>query len=132
IEQENGELYAIECNPRATSGIHLFNGDAQFVRCFIQPCQAVNGELVTPKLPTKKMLAAAMLTEGLLQIRHFSQLQSWLADFRSASDVIVTRKDLAPSLEQFRVAAALWKMSRKNKVTLQQATTIDIEWNGDP
>lgn len=37
-------IYCIECNPRATSGLHLFNGDPTFARAFLE-----DGKLVRPK-----------------------------------------------------------------------------------
>ncbi|MDF2724117.1 MAG: hypothetical protein K0Q59_3792, partial [Paenibacillus sp.] len=39
IEEEDDALYALECNPRATSGIHLFGADGggALVRAFLHP-----------------------------------------------------------------------------------------------
>jgi predicted ATP-grasp superfamily ATP-dependent carboligase len=130
IEKEDGGLVALECNPRATSGVHLF--DAALVQAFLQPdALRQSGIVLTPEPSRKAMLAAAMLAAGMRGIRSFRELRDWQKAFRSARDVVFSRSDLRPCAEQLRVLVEAWRTSRTHGITLAQATTIDIEWNGD-
>jgi predicted ATP-grasp superfamily ATP-dependent carboligase len=131
IEEEGGALYAIECNPRATSGIHLFGGDTGLVQAFLQP-QAMKskGTLITPK-PSGSMLTVPLIAAGLSSIRSFGGMKSWLRAIRSARDVVSCRGDRRPVLEQLRVVFHLWRIGRTRGITLTQATTMDLEWNGE-
>ncbi|MOA00421.1 hypothetical protein D3C78_1197800 [compost metagenome] len=131
IEEEGGCLYAIECNPRATSGIHLFGSGGELVQAFLRPGMLRStGDLLMPGTASS-MLTVPMLTAGLTRIRSFHELRSWLQAFHSARDVVYARKDMLPYFEQMRVLLHVWRTSRSRRVTLTQATTIDMEWNGD-
>lgn len=69
IETEDGQLYAIECNPRATSGIHLFHPGDGLVRALIAPEGLVKAaEVIIPKQGSKAMLMLPMLGSGLQQL----------------------------------------------------------------
>jgi hypothetical protein len=72
-----------------------------------------------------------MLAAGARGIRSFRELREWQDAFRSARDVVFDRADLRPCAEQLRVLFDAWRTSRKHGITLAQATTIDIEWNGE-
>jgi len=131
IEEEGGGLYALECNPRATSGIHLFGSDGGLVQAFLQPEALRNSGCLLAPGSSGSMLTAAMLGAGLSGIRSNRELRSWLKDFRSARDVVFTRTDMMPGIEQLRVLLDVWRISRTRSITLTHATTIDMEWNGD-
>lgn len=134
IEEENGGLYALECNPRATSGVHLYggDGDGRLVQAFLQPEALRNtGVMVEPGQDTGSMLTVPMLAAGLGGIRSFRQLREWIRDVHAARDVVFDRADMKPGIEQLRVLWEMWRTGRAHGVTLVQATTIDLEWNGD-
>jgi len=107
---------AVECNPRWTSGIHLLDLTPVF--------QALS-------LPTRSdstareraQLAAPMLLRGRFT-REF-----W-HDWCSARDVVWDPHDPGPALAQpLALAEQLWRAKRQ-KISLSQAMTWDIEWNG--
>lgn len=131
IEEEGGGLYAIECNPRATSGVHLFGPDGGLVRAFLEPEALRNAGAALTPLPSGSMLTVPMLAAGLARVRSVRQLRGWLRAFRSARDVVFARQDRKPSIEQLRVLYDAWRISRTRGITLAQAATIDIEWNGE-
>jgi predicted ATP-grasp superfamily ATP-dependent carboligase len=133
IEEEGGALYALECNPRATSGAHLFEGNAGLVQAFLQP-EALQsaGAMVEPAGQARSMLTVPMLAAGLGGIRSLRQLRGWLRDFHTARDAVFRRKDVGPGLEQLRVLADAWRTGRAMGIPLTEATTIDLEWNGEP
>ncbi|WP_168122855.1 ATP-grasp domain-containing protein [Paenibacillus sp. HB172176] len=132
MEEEDGTLYALECNPRATSGVHLLSGDSRFAQAFLQPSAGeALGFSLKDASSSRAMLAAAMPAAAWSGVRSIRELRNWLDAVRSARDVVFRRQDLRPSVEQLFVMYDAWRTSRKNGLTLAQATTIDIEWNGE-
>jgi len=130
IEEQDGGLYALECNPRATSGIHLFGGDGRFVQTLLRPYEQ-RGVVLTPSGSQPAMIAAAMLTAGWRGVRSFRELGRWHRDFRSARDVVFDRGDIRPSVEAMLMMLDAWRTSRARGIKMTQATTLDMEWNGE-
>lgn len=120
IRTPDGRAVPIECNPRAVSGIHLFDGDAL--------ARTILGEPQPPPTPgTRRHLAPAMATLGLLTGRS-GVLEQW----RSGRDAIGRPGDRWPAIGALVDAArfAALGLSRRRSPTRQ--TTADIEWNGEP
>jgi predicted ATP-grasp superfamily ATP-dependent carboligase len=127
IETSQGEVLAIECNPRATSGVHLFSSQPGFARAFLDdsmPC-------LTPSKKDSVMLSTGMLIFGLGIAKTKRQLGKWLSTFLSSRDAIFTAFDPLPFLLQWRSILAYFKLGRKQKLSLLAASTFDIEWNGE-
>jgi predicted ATP-grasp superfamily ATP-dependent carboligase len=127
IQSSDGEAYALECNPRATSGAHLLASHPQFVDSFFR---AESGELITP-LGDRKMLASAMLVYGLPSALADRTLRSWLQTFLHSRDVIWNFKDPLPFLLQFRSLLFYLRLARQKDISPLEASTFDIEWNGE-
>lgn len=126
IESSDKRLFALECNPRATSGIHLLAQEPGCWRLFFEP----NSPLLTPSRAEPVMLASAMLLYGLPAIRSYRQLKEWTSCFSQSRSILFRRHDPLPALFQFvGVANFLW-WSIKHNVSALQASTFDIEWNG--
>ncbi|MEP7358972.1 MAG: carbamoylphosphate synthase large subunit [Anaerolineales bacterium] len=127
IETGSGELFALECNPRATSGVHLLAANPRFAGAFFDSPP----ELVTPPCAGRPaMLAAAMLLVALPAVRSFTALRAWARAFAAARDVVFRLDDPAPALLQWvGLANFLWWAARRH-VSAVQASTLDIEWNG--
>lgn len=153
IVAEDGALYPIECNPRLTSGIHLFGVgdrvDKAMFRAQAQPqpqpdnpvgaaCAAhelpdarTNG-VVTPRHGRSSMIAAAMLLYGLRQaLSSPRRLVRWLRHIALSRDVLLRLDDMLPVVDQFRLYMKLWRTSQLRRVSLLESSTIDIEWNGE-
>ncbi|MEC0126688.1 ATP-grasp domain-containing protein [Paenibacillus pabuli] len=132
IETADGQVYAIECNPRATSGIHLFHPGDGLVRALIAPDElAKAAEVVIPKQSSKAMLMLPMLGSGLQQLWGKGDLRAWMAAWRGTRDVVYLRHDAKPWFEQFGVVLSAWRLARQHKLSLTEALTHDIEWNGE-
>lgn len=127
IQSEDGQVYALECNPRTTSGAHLLASHPQFVESFF----STDMNCVTP-LENKKMLASAMLVYGLPAAIASGTLGSWLKTFLYSDDVIWNARDPMPFLLQFRSLLFYLKLAREKGISPLEASTFDIEWNGDP
>ncbi|MBW4083128.1 ATP-grasp domain-containing protein [Paenibacillus sp. S150] len=130
IEAADGTLYPIECNPRATSGIHLFAPEDGLVQALLSPGQLMqSGSVRTPRSGKKSMLALPMLACGLRPGP--GGLRKWSKAFRGAEDVIFRKNDRQPFREQLRVVYYAYRLARRKRITVTEALTEDIEWNGE-
>jgi hypothetical protein len=125
IMTPEGRAVPIECNPRATSGVHLFGGDRALARALLgegPPVQAPAGLYY---------LSPAMLFLGLPMAIRSGSLAKWRHDIRSGNDALTRPGDRWPAIGAIADAArfAMLGLSRSNSPT--QQTTDDIEWNGD-
>lgn len=127
IESPEGVLYALECNPRATSGVHLLASHPRFVEAFFN----TEMDCITPVDDHSYMLATAMLTYALPASIFDGRLGRWLKTFFSSSDVILDFKDPLPFVLQFRSIFSYLRLARKEKISPLEASTFDIEWNGE-
>lgn len=120
IRQANGPLVALECNPRATSGVHFFRDPQAFAAAF------PGGPMVRPDVTGLQAVKAAMWVYGPWQApRRF-----W-GDIKAAQDVLVWPGDPAPARKQL---AATWEIARvalRHRIGLTRAATHDIVWDGD-
>jgi hypothetical protein len=129
IETPTGELFALECNPRATSGLHLLRDNPRLAEAFWD----IAPKMIEPPAGSSAMLATAMLLYALPSALRgsWARLQQWAAAFVSSRDVIFDGDDLWPTLFQFiGLATFIWRGWR-NHLSPLEASTWDIEWNGE-
>lgn len=126
IVTPDGRVYPIECNPRATSGIHLFQQEQPLHRALLAPDEPV----LRPPLTSRAMIAIAMLVYGLPSQRSWVQARTWLRDFLHARDVVFDWSDPLPFLLQPLLLWYNWKESRWRGISILEFSTHDIEWNG--
>lgn len=129
IRTPEGELYLLECNPRATSGAHL-----------IAPRWLVGG-LLDPQQPTwveppeqrRQITLATLPYTGGRVLRRPLDWQRWreLAAAACGGDVILSARDPLPTLAQLPQLLRFAAISRRKRIGLLAATTDDLEWNGD-
>ncbi|MEW6404655.1 MAG: carbamoylphosphate synthase large subunit [Chloroflexota bacterium] len=127
MQTADGEIFALECNPRATSGIHLLTAHPDFVNAFLNedmPC-------ITPRGHSSYMLSTAMLLYGLPASLTAGRLGKWRHTFFGSDDVIYKREDPRPFWHQFKSIIYYFRLARQNKVSPLEASTFDIEWNGE-
>ena len=122
IETSSGELHAIECNPRGTSGINLFQEKDNFPSAFFNTQE----KLVTPTLGYSKKLAWGMLLYGWKS----GQLIKFAKKFIMLEDVIFSKKDLKPFFHQPLLFSVYLVKSLKLRARLPAMFTFDIDWNG--
>lgn len=122
----DGVAVPIECNPRAVSGLHLFDADAALARAM------VGDPAGQPPAGRRRHLAPAMLMLGLPVAAVTGRTGKLLADWRAGEDSIGRPGDRAPAWGALVDAArfALLGLSRLRSPAGQ--TTDDIEWNGGP
>ena len=130
----DGSVLPMECNPRATSGIHLFGPGDRLAEAILHPDTLLRHDGVA--FPGEAggsgaMLSAAMFTYGFMHACRQQRVREWMQACRASRDAVYRRDDAWPSVEQFRLLGwALWT-ARRHGLTLQEALTSDIEWNGE-
>ncbi|TAF33432.1 MAG: ATP-grasp domain-containing protein [Cytophagales bacterium] len=120
--ESNGKFYLLECNPRATSGLHLLPEQAFWVDEF-------SGSL-KPKEHQAAMLAAVMLTDGLLKNLKPKKLKLWFQAYQQAQDVIWSNQDQTPFWQQAKLYREFWQIAKQQKISILEASTYGIAWDG--
>jgi predicted ATP-grasp superfamily ATP-dependent carboligase len=92
IENEDGTLYLLECNPRVTSGVHLIPQEADIADKFFNE-QAEYFE-VMPDKPLQ--ISFAGMLKVLFDLRG-EQFKQWLYCATHSRDAIFDSKDIMPS-----------------------------------
>lgn len=121
IQTADGTLYPLECNPRSTSGLHLFKPDA-LVKALTDP----GAPLQRPEPTAEVALRIPLLLYGPQ-----GRWRRWLHLLRHAKDAIHRSGDPWPLIDQVRMLRPLWLRSRRQGISLIEATTADLEWNGE-
>ncbi|HMA52402.1 MAG TPA: hypothetical protein VKP60_21730, partial [Magnetospirillaceae bacterium] len=126
IATTDGEVFPIECNPRAVSGLHLFGGSPDLAR-------ALAGETPTasPSLDICH-LAPAMVVLGVPQALSSGKWPAFRADWSRSEDALGRGGDrwcwAGALLDATRFAA----VGLPRLIGATRQSTDDIEWNGEP
>lgn len=126
IEDERG-LFAIECNPRATSGAHLFKNENEIDKALFQTLK----QTITPTPGARKQLAVGMLIYGWRQPPANKTFLNFLKDLLTVKDVIFRFNDLMPlAYVPVLFCRYMW-LSSKLGIRVPCTFTYDLEWNGE-
>lgn len=129
IEVPGRGLFAVECNPRATSGVLLFDPETGIDRAFF----GVNDELITPVPGTRKMLEPGMLMYGWRKSSlPGNTLRGFLRDYLRTDGVIFKRPDPGPSLALPLAMGNILAEAARYRVNIPEAFMHDHEWDGAP
>lgn len=131
IEQE-GVVWGIECNPRLTSGIHLFYDQPDVTAAFLSEntSKAHLGPLIQPDPSSMAALPLPLWVNGPSSIAKGNGM-AWVRGIWRSRNIIFEWSDPAPWLGQWRSIVAIAQLARKHRCGLIEATTADIEWNGE-
>ncbi|MGZ3720640.1 MAG: ATP-grasp domain-containing protein [Bdellovibrionota bacterium] len=123
IERADGEPALLECNPRATSGVHLCGGALG---------AALLGRACSAKIPvtdTAAKLAVAMLHGG--RAARARRLGALWRDLHQAQDSCFRAADPLPALGLQLASCEIFARSLFWRVPAARAFTRDLEWNGE-
>ena len=126
IIDADGRAWLLECNPRATSGAHLFDRDPALARAL-----AGDGPLVRAAPTTLRYLAPAYWLFGLPAALGQGRLGDWRRGLREGRDVIGAPGDRWPLLGALVDSLGFSARALLAGRSLAAAMTADIEWNGD-
>jgi len=127
IEKKNGKLFAIECNPRATHGLHLFSIMDNLPAAFFN----ISDHVIQPEVGTQKQLAIGMMAFGWREVNRRQELSSFRKKFFKTKDVVFCRKDPKPFFAMSFLFPMYWVKSKQYGITIAEAFTREMEWNGD-
>lgn len=124
IRQSDGSILPLECNPRATSGLHFFTDSAAF-------CDALwGGKPIKPDVTGLLAARLALWIYGLPGAVKTGRIAAFRTSLRDAGEILDWPNDHAPVKAQFRALREIIRIAIRQRISLQQASTRDIEWNG--
>ncbi len=116
-------LHVLECNPRLTSGIQLFGTGGNIDQAFTGTANHVLQPSPGSTSALKTIFAHWRSVPGVDPVSRLDALLHW-------PDPIWDRNDQGPFWRQPQVMASLLRLARSKKISMTEATTYDIEWNG--
>jgi hypothetical protein len=125
IVDADGQPWLIECNPRATSGVHLFGRGAAFG-------EALMGRGEAGPVAGARHIAPALWLHGLPTALREGRTAAWGVQRREGGDVVTAPGDRLPALGALADAAFFGLRALRGGRPLTEAMTADIEWNGRP
>jgi len=126
IETEDGTIYPIECNPRSTAGIHLFDHEDQLATAFFETLE----EPILAKAGRERQIAFGMFLYAWRPGATQEPMSRVLKRFFTCKDVVLSLNDLKPFFMQFLLMGTIWKQKRQLNLPLPRAFNYDLEWNG--
>ncbi len=120
-------VFVLECNPRATSGLHLLHDKA-----VADAFDASATGLITPVPGEHAMLGSIMMLYAFPQAIRQSQWKRFWRDMRKGRDVIFDWRDVWPAILSPLSLLEVIVTALKTGKPLTNASTYDIEWNGEP
>jgi predicted ATP-grasp superfamily ATP-dependent carboligase len=126
IELANGDLYAIECNPRITSGITLFSNDSNLDKALF----GTNSELIAADPSIEKQITPGMILYGWRSAITCKKLPLFFSRLFRFKDLVFQKNDPLPFFAQ----AFLWLKHSYDimlyKKRLHGAFTHDLDFDG--
>jgi predicted ATP-grasp superfamily ATP-dependent carboligase len=126
VESADGELWAIECNPRSTGGVHCFDGTPGFAAALLGDFAGT----LSPADLRPRMLTAAMLFTVPRGLRSWAEFRLWAHAIRRARGVVHRWGDPRPTAQQFAEVAYFGRLARRVGIDTPGATTWDLEFDG--
>jgi hypothetical protein len=128
IEAADGKLYAIECNPRATSGVHLFADSPQLAQAIAGAgCFGAAG--AKPPVRRARQVATGMLMYvWRRRVRPRRSFWAYLKTLVATPDAVWSRADPLPALTQPLALGALLQIAWRLGCSLPAAFLFDFVW----
>lgn len=126
MRTQDGRFLPLECNPRATSGLHFFSDSAAFSRAIFGETDEVKPDVTIPQT-----LPLALWLYGLPMMLNNKQRLVFLDALRRSGDVIRWPADRVGYWAQLRALAEFVGIAFRHRISLERASTWGIEWNGE-
>lgn len=125
IATSDGATVPIECNPRAVSGLHLFDAHPGLARAML-------GEGEAHPVSGLRYLATAMGLLGIPAALAKGRIAEIATDIRRGRDAVGRAGDRRPAIGALIDAGRFTALALRHRTSPAGATTDDIEWNGGP
>jgi predicted ATP-grasp superfamily ATP-dependent carboligase len=120
---EDGIVRPIECNPRATSALHLYSNEDKIDNAILQgdyiQCTGTSRRLVLPMWIN--------LVSNLFKKSHF---KNWRKATKRSKSVEWNAFDPRPGILQLILLLGFTMVALRRRISLISATTYEFEWNG--
>lgn len=126
MQNSEGKLYVLECNPRATSGLHMLEGQP-IAEAFLK----TDVRLMEPNSDRPAMLASVMFLFAFPEALRRGTLGVFFRDMLAARDVIYVWNDPLPAVLSPLSLIEVMITALRTRKALTRAATFDIEWNGE-
>jgi hypothetical protein len=125
IRKKDGTLWAIECNPRITNGVHLIEKTDHIDEHFfgLQPLR-----VIFPEKPRQISQATMLRVIGKPETKHYRQ---WLYCFFNAKEAIFDWRDPLPALSMPLIGMHFLMQYIRYKKTPEEAIFYNAEWDID-
>ncbi|KAJ6263164.1 hypothetical protein Dda_1725 [Drechslerella dactyloides] len=124
--ETDARLVAIECNPRCTSGVHLFASRADLARALT--------DASSPRVVANAK-AKRQVFPGMMMWEHSdATVKQWLRHMgrlMGSKDVVFSGKDLLPTLMQPFLLTSYYEICREKKLRLPDMFQLDVTWEPD-
>ncbi|TPL49641.1 ATP-grasp domain-containing protein [Mesorhizobium sp. B2-4-6] len=125
MREADGRVLPLECNPRAVSGLHFFRDPARFVDAVLG-----DGQEVIPDVSVPQTVRLAMWIFGLPAALRSGGLAHFRKAMREGEELLDWPGDSAPVKAQWPALLEVARVALRQRISLQAASTRDIEWNG--
>lgn len=125
IVQNDGTVLPLECNPRATSGVHFYENAETFAHALL-----TGGAEIKPDISSLQGVRLAIWVYGALGLGRRHDFKSFWRAVTSAKDILKTQDDPIGFVPQMRSMWEVVTVAYREKLSLQQASTYDLEWDG--
>ncbi|TIW34763.1 MAG: hypothetical protein E5V62_14515 [Mesorhizobium sp.] len=125
MRQADGTVLPLECNPRAVSGLHFFRDPARFANAVLG-----DGPEVRPDVTAPQTARLAMWIYGLPAALRCGGLGRFRKAMREVEELLDWPDDPAPVKAQWAALGEIAGVALRERISLQAASTRDIEWNG--
>lgn len=124
IRRTDGKVLPIECNPRATSGLHFFHEPQGFA------CAVTDAVKISPDVARPQGVPLALWLYGLPQILRPGGWRAFRHAVSHADDIMDWPGDRLGVMAQLRPLAEIARIALRDRISLQTASTQDIAWDG--
>ncbi|MEZ2332871.1 hypothetical protein AB6802_24375 [Mesorhizobium sp. RCC_202] len=125
MREASGRVLPLECNPRAVSGLHFFRDPARFADAVL-----ADGAEVRPDVVMPQTVRLAMWIYGLPAALRSGELGEFRKAMLEGEELLDWPGDSGPVKAQWRAFAEIAGVALRQRISLQAASTRDIEWNG--
>ncbi|WHO75664.1 ATP-grasp domain-containing protein [Rhizobium sp. BT03] len=125
MHKADGTVLPLECNPRATSGLHFFRNPQAFVQAICTGEGSVEPDVMCPQT-----VRLALWFYALPAALRAGDLGGFLRNLKGADELLDWPGDPVPKRAQWRALGEIAALALRHRISLQRASTRDIEWDG--
>lgn len=127
IQSEDGTLHPIECNPRATSGLHLFDDSDRIDRAFLSGTKT----MIRPEFGREKQMMVGMMLHRWQGHSAPLLTKAFWTGLVERQDISFQKNDILPFMIHPLLFVNYWIQSKRLGIDIPSAFTHDLEWNGE-